>query len=618
MLKFLILYLIVTGIGAFIALSMPGLVILGFFALIIPGLILSLMPTAFLYGLVFTIAWVAAQSVVGDLGGIVAGLAAVASLGTMIVKPTRDRDMAAYQASILPDVGAGEEIRLHGHVRFDLDKPRMNKTETPGFRYVAGEAGFACDGHCLAALFTPGVTYVTINSWAPDGRLSPEARTYSLQPRPACTASATVNFDALVLPFSGNYEASKLLKSQWAMKLANDFCLVVARAQGEPEFTIRESIAYGSATAGQWKFGEGRLATETIEILAGGKLIHRSHQSSITTLANPLHILPTGGIENFRFGWARTTRRSKTGYGAVTLAKSLALTNLAGRPVQQSAREAAAARRELLPAFRKQLLEALDDPSLTAGSPGFEVLQTYFEAVGSEAEPEDVELISRLVADPRLTRFPGVGSLKLPIAQLKPIYDSYTRRLLQTGTPMEMQQSLVYQLIDAAGTDAFGLVGPMQEQMLADPVKRLAAPELAKAIGTGEAAEGPRLLSMLRHHAGQVQEIQRQRQSREIGTYGRQTERDANLRMMGNIKSGLCLLGPKAAAIREELEQFLQSGVLPAHHVEGHDMTGWNVILVRMGKPIESIAKAPRMGGTEANYRRNLREKVERWRPDRC
>lgn len=54
---FLTTYLMITGIGAFLALAMPGLVMLGLFMLILPGLILGMMPTAFIYGVIFAVGW---------------------------------------------------------------------------------------------------------------------------------------------------------------------------------------------------------------------------------------------------------------------------------------------------------------------------------------------------------------------------------------------------------------------------------------------------------------------------------------------------------------------------------------------------------------------------------
>ncbi|UVC17627.1 hypothetical protein [Mesorhizobium onobrychidis] len=46
--------MIITGIGAFVALTMPWLVIIGSF-LIIPGLVLASMPTALMYGVAFAL-----------------------------------------------------------------------------------------------------------------------------------------------------------------------------------------------------------------------------------------------------------------------------------------------------------------------------------------------------------------------------------------------------------------------------------------------------------------------------------------------------------------------------------------------------------------------------------
>src|SRR5687767_8802022 len=115
--KILSVYLTVTGIGAFIALAKPSLVVLGFFLLILPGLILSLMPTAFMYGVIFAAGWLAARMVLGE--GIIPVLA---GLGTLVVvvaaapKPTRAADLATYRASILADVIPAQRIELTGAV----------------------------------------------------------------------------------------------------------------------------------------------------------------------------------------------------------------------------------------------------------------------------------------------------------------------------------------------------------------------------------------------------------------------------------------------------------------------------------------------------------------------
>jgi hypothetical protein len=613
--KLIIMYLVITGIGAFLALAVPGLVILGFFALIIPGLILSLMPTAFLYGAIFAAAWFVARMAVGEALATVAGIVTVGAFVTAAVMPTRTVDMAAYRASLLKEVTPGAPIALKGHVRFDLLSLRTNKTDVPGYKYVKGQAGFACEGWCLAALFTPGVTAVTLNQWTESGDLSPEARTYRLAKRPGCVPNVAIDPNDIRSPVSNQYEDGKLLSALWAMKLASDYCLIMSAASDRPDFTVVQRNGGNGARPGKWSFGPGSLRTETIEIFEDETLVHRAHQSSITTLASFLYIEPTGGIENFRFGWGRKTTNSKGGYDAVTLAKSMERhADIAGKAVAGSAKDKSA----MLPALRRQLSEALNDPALTEKSPAFKVMEAYFEAVGGTASDEDVALISRIVADPRLSRIEGAWHLKLPNDQARAIYDAYTARVVAAGAPAELGRSLMQQFVANQGADSIRLIGPAQEALLADPSKRLAVPELVKALGYGEAGNAPRLLAMLKTHAGVVTDIQQQRQSRAIGSYDRQAERDANLAVMGAAESGLCLLGPRASAVRDELDAFLTSGVMPQHMVEGHSQTDWNVILARMGKPIEAFAKPERMSGSEENYRRNLRAKVERWKPGRC
>lgn len=624
MLKFLISYLTITGIGAFIAIAMPGLVVLGFFLLIIPGLVLSLMPSAFMYGVIFAAGWYAAQTVFGDgFMAIIAGIAAVAIVTTLATMPTRLTDMAMYQASILPDATPPSRIALKGHVRFDLLRPDMNQSQGPGYAYVPGQAGYSCNSYCLAALFTPGVTSVTIDKAATDGNsaLSLEARTYRLARRPACESNALVDFNSIAAPLSSEgrggisqYEDGKLLVSKWAMKLAGDYCLLMEPARPDPDFTIVERETDNGAHPDRWEFGPGRLETQTVEIFAGKHIVYRSHQSSITTLGWFLSIMGTGGIENFGFGLGRSTTHSKVGYDAVKLSRSLGeYTNLAGKPEPDSAKQKV----HLLPELRMQIAAALDNPALDANSPAFQIIQTYLEAVGSKASNEDVALISRLVSDQRLTRYPGSWALKLPLEQTRQIYDAYTRRLIATGAPAEMAKSLAG-MVGNLGPDAVKLIGPEQQKLLDDPVKRLAVPELVKALGYGKPDNGRVLFAILKQHAAVLAEIRRQRETQEIGGYDRQSERDSNISLVGAAESGLCLLGPQASGIRQELEQFLASGTMLNHLVTGHAMTDWNVILVRMGKPVSSVEKPANMSGTVSNYQRNVQAKIDHWQPDRC
>ncbi len=618
MVKFLITYLLVTGIGAFLALAMPWLVVIGLFLLIVPGLVLILMPTAFLYGVIFTagalpVLWLTGSEVAATF----AGFAMLLLVTSTTTRPVRQRDLARYRASILPDVTPDQTVALSGVVRFELRYPRREK-----IRGVK-QAGYACDGYCLAALFTPGVTAVTIDRprRGKDAPLSAEARTYRLVPRPGCTSNAQVNFDAITPPLQNeaargmqDYEAGKQLVASWALRLANEFCLIEEPAREHADFTIVQRESSDAGVTPNWKFGPGRLSTETVDIYHGEDLVLRSHQSTITTLAAILHIGTSGGIENFRFQWERSTTHSKRGHGSVDLSRLLGQhTNLAGKP----GRDLDAQRQANLPLFRAQLAKALDDPALTGSSPDFKVLTGYFQAVGKAAQPEDIDLITRLVADTRLPEYRGIYQLELTLEQVRPIYAAYCARAARSDATLALRNSSVGVLVRQLRADAFALIGPEQETLLADPARRLLVPELVRALGYGGSAEGRRLLGLLKMHGEVLAGIREQYRTREIRGYARQDEHDANIALVAAAKEGLCLLGPKAGDLRDELDSFLTSGTLPENLVGGHEMSEWDLILARMGKPIEAIAKPRTLGGTEENYRRNLRDRVERWKPDR-
>src|SRR5215510_13558025 len=93
---FLARYLIITGIGAAIAVAIPGLVVIGLF-LIVPGLILAIAPTAFLWGAIFAAIWWPSRTVIGTwpaafiaLAGTVAVVIAVPGLANSQIQAEID------------------------------------------------------------------------------------------------------------------------------------------------------------------------------------------------------------------------------------------------------------------------------------------------------------------------------------------------------------------------------------------------------------------------------------------------------------------------------------------------------------------------------------------------
>jgi hypothetical protein len=621
---FLTTYLMITGIGAFLALAMPGLVMLGLFMLIIPGLILGIMPTAFMYGVIFTAGWATARTVFGDgIISILIGLAVLVFVVTTIPKPTRARDIAAYTASILPSITQSNPIELKGDVRFNFKSPNRNKSSGA---YVKGQSGYICDSYCLAALFTPGVTSVTVDQSGFDDQGNPsiEARTYRLSKRPNCQSNYEVNFENIHAPLRTNskpgialHDDGKVLVAQWAMKLANEYCIRMEAPLQTHDFTITELSSNGSYDSGKWRFGPGRIDTQTLTIHQGDDLIFRSHRSTVSTLAKALLIGFAGDLTNPHFRWERETIYSGEKYGSVDFQKNIGdHTNLAGKPVDGSSRKENAAVH--LPAYRAQMVSALSDPSLTEKSPGFKVMESYFKAINDNATPEDIEILKRLFADGRISRYEGAWGLNLPVDQMIPIYNAYTKRVMAEGAPLSFQKSLMSNAVSKMGPDTFKLIGPDQLTLLNDPSSRLAVPELVRALGYGGPNSGRVLIQYLKQHAGAVANIQRMRENREVSGHGLQAQRDANLTMIGAAQKGLCLMAPKDPVLLKQLEDVLDSGIMPPHLITGHNRTDWDVLLVRMGKPVSRVEKPESLSGHVNSHRDRVQHRADRWKPEDC
>lgn len=523
MTKFLTSYLLITGIGGFIALAMPSLVVIGLFLFILPGLILGAMPTLFMYGIVFTAGWMGGRALFGDgILAIAAGIAAVVAFGYMVPKAARLADMKAYQASILPDVTPPSPIELKGDILFNFPHLDLNPQKNQKYPYVPGSRGYACNNYCLAALFTPGVTSVTL---AMTDKPSPEIRTYRLAKRPGCESNVEVSQSALHPPVTRQsqngirgFEANKVLASKRALQLGGEYCLVMEPAIGKHDFTIGQRST-NDKKANAWAFGPGRITTETIEILQGDDVLLRRHQSTLSTIGTPLAMMPDGMPESTHFAWGRETIHSKKGYGSVELAKSLRdHTNFDSA----SQEEAANAKNELVPAYRTQLIAALDNPSLSAESVEFKVMDSYLTAIGKVPSEEDLALIKRLFSDKRFKRYEGAWALYLTAEQMKPLYDAYTQRLIEEGYPHRTNQNMIAKAVQNMGPASIELIGPLQEQLLVDPAKRLAVPELARAMGYGEPVNAARLFLMLKQSGAKLNEILAQRHARVSKDYSRE------------------------------------------------------------------------------------------------
>lgn len=340
--KFLGAYLAVTGGLAALVMLMPGLVTLGFFLLIIPGLVLSLMPTAFLWGLLFTGFWLLARMLLGEtlVTVLVAG-AATAALLFAVTIPARLAGDAAYRASLLPEVSPKTRIALRGDIRLDLPRPRWDNENARGKR---GLRGFSCDKVCLALLFTPGVTSVTINKSSgamadvPGGgeRLNAEARSYRLLPRAQCPDGGLIpDLSNWVGLFPASMEDRKTMDAEWSARLANDVCIVRIETPARHDTLIREGLHNETRhdRKTRWQLAPRGPTVTFLDISTGsGKALLRQFQSKVLVLAQPLHIFGSGDLQTFRFDWGTKQISNRPGHYRTDLIAALdAHTDAVGR-----------------------------------------------------------------------------------------------------------------------------------------------------------------------------------------------------------------------------------------------------------------------------------------------
>jgi hypothetical protein len=610
-LKFLLSYLLVTGILAGVAMAVPSLVVIGFILLIVPGLVLSLSPTAFLWGLIFTVAWLAARLVVGE--NLVTVLFAGAVTAALVVGATqagRTAGQAALDAATLPDVTPGGRIELKGDIRLDRPSPERDK-DTPG-----GQPGrFACDATCVAMLFTPGVTSVTINDssmvsaadrHSPRGGLSGQAATYRLVPKARCPDGGVQPRGISVNSTSmRGAEERRAVMVEWNLKLANEVCLVRSEPLGNHDMLIRGSTGAFAAVEDRWSFEPSAPAIQHFEIWSGDRLLLRRFSAEVSALSRVLWIAMTGQPTNLRFGWGRSRLGNKARYTHFDHARLLdEHTNIRTKadPAEQ------------LPAMRQQLRAALSDPGVAADSAAFRLIGGFFQALPSPAADEDVAIVADLVRDDRIERYEGIWELKkLPLDQQNRVRAALAERAMSPGKLDGNFTGAALAFIKNMPDGAFARLTPTEEKLLALPEKRpLAAPIIARLDEAGP-ARVPQLLSFIREHGTA---LQRNRAVRSSG-YELAKENEGHGSVIEASRIALCRLGPKGSAALAPLEEMIASGVIGPRELMGHGGSDWNLTLVRLGMPIGDIRKPASMSGTDGTHRRSIRDKLDRFDPKR-
>ena len=608
MAQLLKLYLVVTGIGAFIAVAFPAIVVIGLF-LIVPGLILSLMPTAFLYGCVFAALWFPLQSWLGPLPATAIALPATALLLYAIAMPSNAISRARLAEAAKPNVTPHQPLIIAGHVRLDMPSVTTEPFDPANPKAVRP---VACNALCAAMLFTPGVDSVTLNpSGARDATeatatgaapLDPAARTFRRVPRAQCTETLRPT-DAG--GFGPDYDGVRALEAEWNLRLSTSDCIIAVPTRQQHDLVVVQGSyrLFGDRVGGKgWSLGARAVGVDRLEIRrADGNVLLRALIAKTEALTRPLLITPGGSLENFSFGWSRTELYNTGRYATLDTAGLLkAHTNLV-----LTADPVATAR-----LARDRLQAMVDDPAVTAADTGWSAAEGYFAQLRkTRIDEADRRLLPALIRDQRMVRFRGIWDAIHAFGDQGAILrDAMVDRLAAPGSDDDREaRRILGQAIANLPPATFASPSPAELRLLGDPALRSRAPGLIARQADRGAAAVPLLLDIIEYHSRAWAD------SRNDTTRRREPGDNRDAVTIDAVRMAFCRLGPAGASALPRLtalERERDAARLPWGDRE------WTFALARLGQPIESFVKPDNLSGTTEQFHANLRRRLANFRPD--
>jgi len=609
------LYLFVTGITTALVLLMPWLVVLGFFALILPGLILGWTPTAFLWGLGFAVPWYLLRPVLGDYPAIVPAALVAAAIFWFGPQPSFLQSRSRLAQAIRPEVVPAAPIRLAGHVRVDSVSLELEQ-DPPGAPYDRAafeRRPYVCDALCAALLATPGVKSVTVNahgySEQAGAPLIAHARTFRLVPRSDC-ARPTVrprNADALglerpsrgIVKSDGQFVAT--LQAEWDVRLSTTDCIVAEAPRTEHDFIIRKhsyrAFAADPSPSTSWSLGPLSVSVERLDLTDGtGTPLLSKTLASTQALKRPLHIDVAGGLDNFRFEWGR--KRLANGRDYQLAANKL----LADHTNLRTEVDRAA----IVRASRDRLAQALDDPALPASDPAFKLAQPWLRSLEAKtATGDDASLASRAIRDPRVTDFDGIwNAIEALGERATDLRAPMIERIASADLSAAEPPKAIGRALGSLPPGAFAMLTDTERAILADPKRRVLAPGLISRQADRGAAAVPVLIDMLEYHLRKIAENKTRRGA----------SSDGDLAVVDRVRMAFCRLGPDASTALPAIDTLASQGLVDRRFAQARE---WHLMLARLGKPVADIPKPEKLSGSEAQFHRNLQQRLDRFNPDR-
>jgi hypothetical protein len=595
---FLICYLATTGVAAIFTLAAPGLVY--GLAYVGVGVILALTPTAFMWGCIFALGYGSARIVVRPLFATAVAVAVTAITLWAIPQPSIRAANAALARFHLDDVTPVELIRLEGDIRIDMTAPASGQPS----RDWPGLPMYGCDNRCIAILFEPGVRSVTITRAQaltfehirsemsqPDN----SSRTYRLVPKAQCGAEA-IDFDARRnnSQFGDTIEERRAVATEWSMKFATEYCLTGSAPIKQYDIVLRTSYWQSRQPGPPYGFDMSpdliTAKAHVTDIRNGkGEVLFRRFIQAVDALSAPLTILPQG--ESFIFGWSRRFHPDDSSdWEKLDKALDAAIVVKRSADIGDSIANA-----------RKAVQSSFLYSTAATGESATLVIQNFMEMLGkTKPGPEDVALVENLLTDPRLDDLPGAWLL----------YRSFSPQQLNSFLPVVISKLSMETLLEPAQENQLGLAlehwptaafaNPDQATLalLANPALRLRAIGLvARMSDMGERA-APLLADIIEQHL--------------VAAAKDSGRNHLQLHTVSAGISAMCYLGALAAGELPRMRE-VEKKVPPS----GRERVAWDVMMLRLGKPLIEIRKTDKGGQSEQDYGSGMKYLLAHFDADR-
>ncbi|MFT4027443.1 MAG: hypothetical protein QM676_11670 [Novosphingobium sp.] len=504
----LIALIIVTAL-AFAVLSMPGLVVIGFFMLILPGMILAIAPAIALYGWLFAAPYAALRNV----GFIWWKAVAVALLVPLIVGfglpvLSNARTRANIAAAVANDIRPAQPLSIGGAVALVRDE------NTGGWH----KNDDGCDDLCLRLLYNGDARIVYL------GQIGRSGMAFTIERRSACPP---FNLSQDVLKWHEwparatgrkriDWPPPPGLKEVVEARIAGGDCLV---SIDDPihDWTIERIALPRDKSNDRWsivpRIAQGERITVYRHDGPGMRPVGRFTNAYASPLSVPLMPTLTGGVENARWTWGRTTvGESRWDWDSVTALRSLIMFNPnipeGASPVQ----------------MRQLLRAALADPRRAPDDAGLLLANSIMVDIARhKAQPGDAELLAKAIADDRFTKIePRYEIVEKLGAGYNMIVESAIARLgrLPESDATTFPHSALNTIIAKMPKDWFESPPADLTTLLRNPVIAARARGIIYKLDAGGAAAVPILVEIVTRGAERISGIEDRGYDRQFASEG--------------------------------------------------------------------------------------------------